>query len=401
MPQSLIDSHIHFSSHDRLNELQRYCREIGAEKVCALSLPLKQRINFNPEILFAKAHLGPICYGLASFDYSPLFFGGAGGGGGGRRSGSDRGGGTGEAGGSGAAALDLVGQVERFRELGFDGLKIYLGKPSFQSLLGLKLDDPEVIQAFKRAESLEMPVLIHIADPLIFWSYECIPGFIPPGWEQALAGGGGGIPSYEDLQAQVLEVLKACPGLTVIFPHLLSMGQDIPRLAEILKTYPRVFLDLAPGLYYYYELDRQRDAAREFFARYSRRILFGTDAFWFPSWFSEFPNTSVEDNLARARCLLAFLSTEERMDNPFVPTQRICKEVRGLGLGEDIMRRIRTDNFKRLYPATPRRIEADACLRYLDDFLNRLNAVAEEEEIPKSAAELKRSLSDLFKGRKR
>ena len=73
MPQSLIDSHIHFSSHDRLSELTRYCREIGAEKICVLSLPVKPRINFNPEVLFAKTHLGPTCYGLASFDYAPLF----------------------------------------------------------------------------------------------------------------------------------------------------------------------------------------------------------------------------------------------------------------------------------------------------------------------------------------
>ena len=278
MPQSLIDSHIHFSSHDRLSELRRYCREIGAERICLLSLPVKQRINFNPEVLFAKAHLGIRCYGLASFDYSPLLFG---------------------ASGDGSGPLDLTGQVERFREIGFDGLKIFLGKPSFQSQLGLRLDDPRMIEAFKRAERLDMPVLIHIADPLIFWSYRSVPGFIPPGWEQSVAEGGSGIPAYEDLQAQALEVLEACPDLTVIFPHLLSMGQDVPRLARILETYPRVYLDLAPGLYFYYELDRQRDAAREFFARHSRRILFGTDAFWFPRWFTEFPYATVEDNLNR------------------------------------------------------------------------------------------------------
>jgi len=381
MPQSLIDSHIHFSSHDRLGELRRYCREVGAQKVCVLSLPLKQRINFNPEVLFAKAHLGSTCYGLASFDYSPLFFGAAGG----------------PAGGT----LDPVGQVERFRELGFDGVKIFLGKPSFQSQLGLRLDNPRVIGAFKRAESLDMPVLIHIADPLIFWSYQSVPGFIPPGWEQAVAEGGGGIPAYEDLQAQALKVLEACPDLTVIFPHLLSMGQDVPRLARILETYPRVYLDLAPGLYFYYELDRQRDAAREFFARHSRRILFGTDAFWFPRWFREFPYTTVEDNLNRARHLLAFLESEEVLDNPFVPTQGIQKQVRGLGLGADIMRRIRAENFTDLYPPVPRPVEPEACLGYLDDFLNRLSTVTAEAGILGSVAELTRKLNGLFAGKKR
>jgi len=385
MPQSLIDSHTHFSSHDRLSELQRYCREIGAEKVCVLSLPLKQRINFNPEVLYAKAHMDSTCYGLASFDYSPLLFGSA-------AAGSAAG---------GAGNLDLAGQVERFRDLGFDGLKIFLGKPSFQSQLGLRLDDPPVIEAFKRAESLDMPVLIHIADPLIFWSYRSVPGFIPPGWEQAVAEGGGGIPAYEDLQAQALAVLEACPDLTVIFPHLLSMGQDVSRLAEILETYPRAYLDLAPGLYFYYELDRQRDAARELFARYSRRILFGTDAFWFPRWFTEFPYATVEDNLNRARHLLAFLETEQLLDNPFVPTRGIQKQVRGLGLEADIMRRIRYTNFTALYPQTPRQIDPEACLLYLDEFLARLSAVTAEAGILESVAQLKRKLNDLFAGQNR
>jgi len=393
MPQSLIDSHIHFCSHDRLSELQRYRPEIGAEKICVLSLPVKRRINFNPEILFAKAHLGSNCYGLASFDYSPLFY--------------PRSRGPGRSGGAGAggdrADLDLPGQVERFRELGFDGLKIFLGKPSFQRELGLKLNDSEVLEALKRAESLQMPVLIHIADPLIFWSYQSIPGFIPPGWEQAVksGGGSGGIPSYEELQRQGVEVLEACPDLTVIFPHLLSMGQDLSRLAGILEKYPRVYLDLAPGLYFYYELDRQRNEAREFFARFAKRILFGTDAFWFPDWFSEFPRASVEDNLKRGRHLLRFLASEKQLDNPFVPTRRIQKQVRGLGLDPDIMRRIRAENFLELYPPAPRELDHDACLGYLDDFMEQLTASQAEAGIVETMAQLERNMNDLFQGRAR
>jgi hypothetical protein len=384
MPQSLIDSHMHFSSHDRLGELRRYCRRIGAAKICVLSLPVKQRINFNPEVLFAKAHLGSDCYGLASFDYSPLFFDGAG-----RARGADA-----------RADLDLPGQVDRFRELGFDGLKVYLGKPSFQSQLGLKLNDSEVLSAFKRAESLGMPVLIHIADPLIFWSYRSVPGFIPPGWEEAAksGGGSGGIPAYDELQRQAVEVVEACPDLTVIFPHLLSMGQDLSRLSEILDSHPRVYLDLAPGLYFYYELDRRRNEAREFFDTHRQRILFGTDAFWFPRWFSEFPYASLEDNLDRGRHLLRFLGSEERLDNPFMPTQRIQKQVRGLGLGADILEMIRLINFRELYSTAPRQIDASSCLEYLDQFVDRLAGIPADAEIVDNLVRLKQSMTDLFRG---
>jgi len=380
MPQSLIDSHIHFASHGRLNELQHYRDGSDAEKICVLSLPVKRRINFNPEILFAKAHLGPSCYGLASFDYSSLY--------------------NSRSTGGGRSGLDLPGQVERFQKLGFDGLKIFLCKPSFQKELGIKLSDSDVLAALKRAESLEMPVLIHIADPLIFWSYESIPGFIPPGWEQAAKSGGGsaGIPSYEELQDQAAEVLRTCPDLTVIFPHLLSMGQDLPRLSGILESYPRVYLDLAPGLYFFYELDRQRTAAREFFAHFRERILFGTDAFWFPGWFSEFPYATVEDNLNRGRHLLRFLESEEELDNPFLPTRRIQERVRGLGLDRDIMERICFKNFLDLYPPTPRKIDPDTCPEYLDDFIDRLTAVGADSEIVQTVEELKQAMKDLFRG---
>jgi hypothetical protein len=184
----------------------------------------------------------------------------------------------------------------------------------------------------------------------------------------------------------------------VIFPHLLSMGQDVPRLARILDTYPRVYLDLAPGLYFYYELHRQRDAARELFARHSRRILFGTDAFWFPRWFSEFPQVSFEDNLERGRYLLRFLSTEAQLDNPFVPTQRIQKQVRGLGLDPETMRRVSLANFADLYPPAPRRIDPDSCMAYLDGFRDRLSAVAAEAEVAEPLARLRHRMNDLFQG---
>jgi len=377
MDRTLIDSHIHFSNHDRLNELERYRRGIGAEKICVLSLPIKQRINFNPEILFAKARLGACCYGLASFDYGTLF--------------------DPQAHRAGRAGLDLPDQVEGFRNLGFDGLKIFLGKPTFQRELGLKLTDPEVLGALKRAESLRLPALIHIADPLIFWSYKSVPGFIPPGWEEAAKSGegSGGMPSYDELQSQALAVLRACPDLAVVFPHLLSMAHDLSRLSDILDRFPNAYLDLAPGLYFYYELDRQRTAAREFFAHFQERILFGTDGFWFPEWFSEFPYATVEDNLHRSSQLLRFLESEDELDNPFVPSRRIKTHVRGLGLGREILEKIFHKNFLALYSGASRKIDLPSCLEYLDGFVDRLAAGGAGPQISKAVAEQRQALEVL------
>jgi hypothetical protein len=208
-------------------------------------------------------------------------------------------------------------------------------------------------------------------------------------------GGAGGIPEYEELQRQAVAVLQACPDLTVIFPHLLSMGQDIPRLGAILDTHPRAYLDLAPGLYFYYELDRQRDAAREFFTRFARRILFGTDAFWFPRWFTEFPYAAVEDNLVRARTLLRFLTTEEELDNPFAPSRRIRDKVRGLGLDREPVATMCSESFHEVYAPAPRSIDLRACGAYLEGFGGRLAARGAAAETVRTLEHLRRDLDEL------
>ena len=65
------------------------------------------------------------------------------------------------------------------------------------------------------------------------------------------------------------------------------------------------------------------------------------------------------------------------------------------------MRRIRGDNFPDLYPPASRPVRPEACLSYLDDFLNRLSSATAEAQILESVVELNRKLNDLFAGRRR
>jgi predicted TIM-barrel fold metal-dependent hydrolase len=373
MKTTLIDSHIHFSASHRLPELKRYCRAVEAEKVCVLSLPTKERINFNPEVLLAKALLGDRCYGLGSFDFSEVLhpepstaldasaF---------RDS-------TARLSTAGQEGPDLAGQVRVLRHLGFDGLKVFAGKPSFQARLGLKLSDPVFVSAFKEAERSDLTTLIHIADPPVFWSSDGMSGFDRPLW----AGSNGipeeanPLPGYEELQSQALAVLEACPDLPVIFPHLLMMAHDLSRLAHVLETHGNAYLDLAPGLYFYGELAVDRPAAREFFRTYRDRILFGSDGFWFAEHFTGLPYARYSENLHRSEFLLRFLETEEEMDNPFELTRRIRPRLRGLGLDRAILDVIYRDNFLRLYGESPRELNPLAGLEYVHSFINRLDAL--------------------------
>jgi predicted TIM-barrel fold metal-dependent hydrolase len=338
----LNDAHLHFADPDRLGELERYLHEAQVRRIAAASLPDAARIHFNPEVLYAKLRLSPRCYGFASLDYSarlhPELFPGE------------------------AAGPDLAAQVDRLRAAGFDGLKLFLGKPAFQQRVSLRLDDPPVAQALERAATLELPALIHVADPPVFWT------------RGPLTGSAG--PTYEELQAQALAVLDGHPRLTVVFAHLLMMAHDLPRLAGTLSAYPNAHVDLAPGLYFYAELDRRAEEARAFLLRFRERVLFGSDGFWFPPDYDAFAGSSLADNLQRARRLAEFLAGDGELENPFPYTQDERPRLRGLGLGRSregrlALRNILRDNFRRLFPASPVPVDAEACARYTEGVAER------------------------------
>lgn len=373
----LDDAHVHFASAPRLEELERCLREGRVSRLAAVSLPDARGIHFNPEVLYAKLRLGRRCYGLGSFDYCarlhPDLFRGE------------------KDGAEGAEELDLAGQVDRLRELGFDGLKVFLGKPAFQRRVGLSLTDPPVERALARAAAVGLPALIHVADPPVFWARGPLTAEAAPG-----------VPGYEELQAQALAVLERHPRLTVVFAHLLMMAHDLPRLAGILTAHPNAHLDLAPGLYFYGELSRDAAEAREFLIRFRQRILFGSDGFWFDPSFEGLPFSSAAENLQRGRRLAEYLASEREMDNPFPYTRERQPRVRGLGLarrrdGRRALREMLRGNFRRLFPQTPAPVDPAEVARYAQQTAARARRLAEAPEGCPAAERRARELTELAK----
>jgi predicted TIM-barrel fold metal-dependent hydrolase len=371
------DAHVHFASPERLTELERYLRQARVERLAAVSLPDPARLNFNPEGLLVKHRLSRPCYAFGSFDYSSRLY---------PECFPDE-------------SLGLRGQVERLGRLGFDGLKLFLGKPEFQRRIGLALDDPEIGEALERAAALGLPALIHVADPPVFWT------------RGPLAREAG--PSFEELQAQALALLDRIPGLTVVFAHLLMMAHDLPRLAGILSAHPNASVDLAPGLYFYGELHRRPDEAREFLLEFRDRLLFGSDGFWFPPDYALFAQSTLQDNLLRTRRLAGFLAEEVEIENPFPYTREELPLVRGLGLarsreGRRALRRILRDNFCRLFPGRPAPVDPGACASYCEELAGRAERLArgigrdgEASEVGQAAAlagERARQLAEIAAG---
>ncbi|MCK7495462.1 MAG: amidohydrolase family protein [Comamonadaceae bacterium] len=118
-----------------------------------------------------------------------------------------------------------------------------------------------------------LPILWHVNDPEEFWDAEKIPSWAKSrGWFY-----GSDTINNEVQYTQVLNVLERHPNLKIIFAHFFFMSAQLPRLADLLDRYPRICIDLTPGIEMYVNLSKQPEKTRAFFEKYQDRILYGTD----------------------------------------------------------------------------------------------------------------------------
>ena len=122
------------------------------------------------------------------------------------------------------------------------------------------------------------------------------------------------------------------PSTTFVGAHVGCAAEDLGLVSRLLDSHPNLAVDIAARLG---ELGRQPYSARAFFLRHADRILFGTDA---P------PDPAVY------RLHYRFLETwDESFDygTEDVPGQGRW-QIHGLGLPDDVLRRIYRDNARRI-----------------------------------------------------
>jgi predicted TIM-barrel fold metal-dependent hydrolase len=173
-------------------------------------------------------------------------------------------------------------QLEADIKAGAKGLKVFkdLGLHDHKADGSrLKVDDPELDPIWETCARLNVPVLIHIADPPMF--------FAPLDYtnerylELALYPGRryqdrSKFPSFEELIGERDRMLARHPNTRFILAHLGWHGNDLARLSALMDRLPNVYADIAAVLY---ELGRQPRAAHDFIVKYQDRLLFGKDSF--------------------------------------------------------------------------------------------------------------------------
>ncbi len=255
-------------------------------------------------------------------------------------------------------SLSLARQPSLLRSLGADGLKLLASKPTLRRVLGAPLDGPYFSEFFAECARWDIPLLWHVADPEEFWRPDELPAWAKlQGW-----GYDSRFPEKEDLYREAENVLQQNPSLRVVFPHFYFLSADLSRAEALLMRYPNIHLDLAPGIELYYNLSRDSPRAREFFIRFSDRILFGTDIL---------STHSPQEVRHRAGIVFRFLTggksyrVPEGADVLLGPPSG--GEIRGLGLPQEALDMILAGNFERLFGASPRALDVsragEECLR--------------------------------------
>lgn len=212
----------------------------------------------------------------------------------------------------------------------------------------VNLNDPRLDPVWDEAGRLNIPVLMHQADPSGFFEpvtpanehYESLKKYSSWSFTDHK------FPRKPELLARRNEVIRNHPRTIFILPHFANYPENIQYVSELLNENPNVYIDFSARID---ELGRQPYSAREFFIRYSDRIIFGTDM-----------PANIDSSAEMYRTYFRFLETYDESfyapdyDGTF---ERARWPVCGIGLPPDVLRKIYYENILTIIPSLKTEIE--------------------------------------------
>jgi len=238
--------------------------------------------------------------------------------------------------------------IEQAHRDGAKGLKIlktlglYLRESITRGTL-VKIDDPRFDPMWDICGQLNMPVAIHVSDPLAFFTptdrfnerYEILSNH--PDWSFY----GRGFPSNAELLEARNHVFARHPKTRFITLHVGNFAEDLKNVSECLDRFPNMTVETAARIS---DLGRQPYTARRFFDKYQDRILFGTDA---TVHGDDIPQQIFGDKLYEV--YYRFLETDDEYFD-YVPVELPSQghwRIYGINLPEQILRKVYNENAKR------------------------------------------------------
>lgn len=207
----------------------------------------------------------------------------------------------------------------------------------------VKIDDPRFDPMWDACGQLNMPVAIHISDPIAFFTptdrfnerFEELNNH--PDWSFF----GRDFPSNAELIEARNRMIARHPKTRFIVLHVGNFAENLDNVSQNLDRFPNMNVDIAARIG---ELGRQPRAAHAFFEKYQDRILFGTDA---TPHANNFPQQLFGDELYEI--YYRFLETDDEYFDyapAKVPPQGRWR-IYGINLSEDILRKVYNGNAAR------------------------------------------------------
>ncbi len=239
--------------------------------------------------------------------------------------------------------------IERAHRDGARGLKIlktlglYLRENITSGTL-VRIDDARFDPMWEACGQLNIPVAIHISDPIAFFTptdrfnerYEELNRHSD--WSFC----GGDFPTNAELIAARNRVIARHPNIQFVTLHVGNFSEDLQNVSENLDRFPNMSVDIAARVG---ELGRQPVTARKFFDKYQDRILFATDA---TPHGDEYPQQVFNDQLYEI--YYRFLETNDEYFDyapAKIPPQGRWR-IYGIDLPDSILRKVYFENAARL-----------------------------------------------------
>jgi predicted TIM-barrel fold metal-dependent hydrolase len=252
---------------------------------------------------------------------------------------------------AGEFVSECIELMQEHVRLGAKGLKILkeLGLHYRDSTGNLiPVDDPRLFAIWEEAGKLNIPVLIHQADPSGFFEpvtpenehYETLKKY--PTWSFSDPK----YPSKAELLKRRDNLVREHPNTTFILPHFANHAENIQYVSQLLSDNPNVYIDFSARLD---ELGRQPYSTREFFLKHQDRIVFGTDM-----------PANIETSIEMYQTYFRFLETfDESFYSPDYDGtfERARWPICGIGLPGDVLEKIYYKNILKIIPALANEIK--------------------------------------------
>ena len=317
----IIDAHVHFTMQAGCEGLADFLTATGTDRANIVTVPHSRMISQTPAALVMKQRYEGRFYVFGALDPAAYFL-----------------------------EHDALGEymaeyARKLRAMGCDGVKMLEGKPQMRKLLPVPDFDDVLWEPFwAYAEATALPILMHINDPEAFWNADVPVWAKAQGWfyDESFV-------NNEAQYTQIINVLTRHPRLKAIFAHFFFMSAQLPRLSNILESFPNVMVDMTPGIEMYENFSANIDGTQAFFKKYSDRIVYGTDIGGRCVLNGEDKPFNYKENLRRGEIVRRFISMTDTetvsSDGDFL-INRADFLMKGLGLGGASETALLGENFR-------------------------------------------------------